>query len=81
MSRGVREGLDCGTSKLSNMLGTQQEGPQRAAGLHQRSVQLNLVRLGSIVVAIHLLPEGLHIPVLCTSGGHNGGNKRQGKKC
>jgi hypothetical protein len=58
-----------------------QEGPQPAAGLHQRSVQLNLVRPGSIVVAIHLLPEGLHIPVLCTSGGHNGGNKRQGKKC
>ena len=57
------------------------KGPQRAAGPHQRSVQLILVSQLSIVVAIHLLPEGLHIPVLCTSGGRKGGNQRQGKKC
>jgi hypothetical protein len=49
---------------------------------HQRSVELILVSQGSIVVAIHLLPEVLHIPILCTSGGRKGGNdKRQGKKC
>ena len=30
---------------------------------------MNLVRQGSIVVAVHLLPESLHTPVLCTSGG------------
>jgi hypothetical protein len=57
------------------------KGPQRAAGPHQRSVQLILVSQRSIVVAIHLLPEGLHIPVLCTSGDRKGGNQRQGKKC
>ena len=51
---------------------------------HQRSVELILVSQSSIVVAVHLLPESLHIPVLCTSGGRKGGNdndKRQGKKC
>jgi hypothetical protein len=57
------------------------KGPQRAAGPHQRSMQLILVSQRSIVVAIHLLPEGLHIPVLCTGGGRKGDNQRQGKKC